>query len=669
MSDRPLPEPQWRTLAAVLALGSEGGSTAEVAALVASDIATVRPLLMALVRAGRIDQSGDNWVIRPAWDSNLWIELPETTPGLPDAQQRSVIDAPCEARLQVVAPPGHGKTWVLQQRVARLVSSGVDPSRILVISLTRVAVYEVRSRLEAAFGPNDTSLRGLSVRTLHSFAGRLLWDLGDTPDSYDATIKRLLDRIQRRDAATIERIAGFRHILVDEAQDLVGEKAGLVLALIGALPKESGWTVFCDPHQAIYDFEEGTAVIDAFVDRFRGVFPTARCVELLHGYRSSEPALRLQLAAARMLLTAGGPGVVRRMYDLAESRKSNSLVRAEAVLHPAEGAVQDALILHRSRSGALKTSYFLRVADHAHRMRMGSLARVVPPWVAAVLNEAFAQGGQLKVKRPEFDEAFATVAGQYPQLCADIDSEAAWHRLLHASGLPAAKVLQMDRVADAVLRGAADDAGFGYEPGSFGPVVGTVHGSKGREADRVLLYLPGKYMRDQAIEADEAAEARVIYVAMSRARRQLIISAGANTADYQARDESPRRWMNGTSPELGLQRDIDPLRSAERSDDAGQATLATYQRGAFRQITGRFSDGFLDFFDGDRLVASSSLSAFHDLRARDAARWNTIEAVVHDVGTAALPREGLSSVAGAPGSTRLILVPVLTGVARWRKPQ
>jgi DNA helicase-2/ATP-dependent DNA helicase PcrA len=74
-----------------------------------------------------------------------------------DAQRRAAshIDGPA----MVVAPAGSGKTRVIEERVRWLVASGVEQSRICVLSFTNAAVGEVQDRLE---GFPDVAVRTLS---------------------------------------------------------------------------------------------------------------------------------------------------------------------------------------------------------------------------------------------------------------------------------------------------------------------------------------------------------------------------------------------------------------------------------------------------------------------------------------------------------------------------
>lgn len=91
----------------------------------------------------------------------------ETLPlldGLTSAQRHAVV---CEeGRLCVMAPAGSGKTRVLTRRVARRVLDGsADPERVLVVTFTRRAAWELRRRLATMGTPS-----GITAGTFHAIA-------------------------------------------------------------------------------------------------------------------------------------------------------------------------------------------------------------------------------------------------------------------------------------------------------------------------------------------------------------------------------------------------------------------------------------------------------------------------------------------------------------------
>lgn len=167
-----------------------------------------------------------------------------------DESQRDVAEADPDARMFVTAAAGQGKTEVLLARVKTLVEDGLNPAdEILVLSFSRAAVEAVRKRARIH------DLDGLQIRTFDSFAAQILIDMDEETlgDSFDARIRKATKYIAGDE--TPDRLTYLQHILVDEAQDLVGDRAELVLALFSVLGDDFGFTVLGDPLQGIYDFQ------------------------------------------------------------------------------------------------------------------------------------------------------------------------------------------------------------------------------------------------------------------------------------------------------------------------------------------------------------------------------------------------------------------------------
>src|SRR5512137_950907 len=87
-------------------------------------------------------------------------------------QQRKAVAAG-GGPILVLAGPGSGKTRVLTQRVAYLISQArVHPYRILAVTFTNKAAREMESRVEKLLGPDAT--RGMWLGTFHAMCVRLL---------------------------------------------------------------------------------------------------------------------------------------------------------------------------------------------------------------------------------------------------------------------------------------------------------------------------------------------------------------------------------------------------------------------------------------------------------------------------------------------------------------
>ena len=96
--------------------------------------------------------------------------------GLNEAQKAAVC-SPASV-LQVLAPPGSGKTKTLTARAAYLIAhQGIPPSAIIVCTFTVKAAREMRDRIEKALGPDIANK--LILGTFHSICRRLLSRHGD----------------------------------------------------------------------------------------------------------------------------------------------------------------------------------------------------------------------------------------------------------------------------------------------------------------------------------------------------------------------------------------------------------------------------------------------------------------------------------------------------------
>lgn len=100
-------------------------------------------------------------------------------------QQKRVIKHPLDQVLQIVAGPGSGKTTVLVLRALRLVfTNGILPEHILIVTFTKKAARELRSRwltygddIKARIGGfEDVDLNRCQVGTLDSIAQQALTD-------------------------------------------------------------------------------------------------------------------------------------------------------------------------------------------------------------------------------------------------------------------------------------------------------------------------------------------------------------------------------------------------------------------------------------------------------------------------------------------------------------
>ncbi|SDE24548.1 Superfamily I DNA or RNA helicase [Blastococcus fimeti] len=93
-------------------------------------------------------------------------ERPRAAPPSLDPTQQAVVDHPA-GPLLVLAGPGTGKTTTIVEAVASRIGAGVDPEQILVLTFSRKAAAELRTRITTRVGQ---TIREPLARTFHSYA-------------------------------------------------------------------------------------------------------------------------------------------------------------------------------------------------------------------------------------------------------------------------------------------------------------------------------------------------------------------------------------------------------------------------------------------------------------------------------------------------------------------
>ncbi|MCO7636657.1 UvrD-helicase domain-containing protein [Pseudomonas sp. S 311-6] len=499
-----------------------------------------------------------------------------------DKCQTQVIEAKADARLIVEAGPGTGKTAVACARLAHLIGEeDVEPSNTWMISFTRTAVAEIRARLHSYVGDASFAIR---IATIDSHA----WSIhsGHNPNarltgSYEESIAHVINLL-KTDEDVADELLQIEHVVIDEAQDLVGQRADLIEELVKRLPPDCGVTVFADEAQAIYGFSDDSVghrkggaakPVKPLLDRLRAArslgFETLILKEI---YRTSSPGLRKIFSDLR-----------RDVLDKNRHRDGFHAETAERIRELADRKglkwtemkvadfTRDDLLLFRTRGEVLMAAQF---CDLPHRLRLSGYGATLPAWLAI----CFSDFVEPNLAERHFLDLWAKRIEN--KAAPHYGPAEAWQHLLRVAGRKDGSV-DMQKLRRRLGQARPPVELTLPEYGLQGPIVGTIHASKGREASNVVLLLPTG-AEFETFE-DEAEEARVLFVGATRARTSLIVGeSDAFRASTLASGRVHRSARNGKSAmvEVGRDGDITARGLVGRSDfnatdaKAGQAFLA-----------------------------------------------------------------------------------------------
>ena len=469
--------------------------------------------------------------------------VPESSTVVPerwDPQQLAVIRAPRDARKLVDAGPGTGKTAVACRRVAWLIDElDVTPSNIWLVSFTRTAVTEIRHRIRH-YLRDPTQVWSVKIATIDSHA----WAIHSGFDahaslngSHEENIEKVTKLI-RENSGVFSYLAEVEHLVVDEAQDIVGVRATLMLELISKLDNGCGVTVFADEAQAIYSFADddggSTSAEGHLPERLRADLKTGFGETALAAiYRTDRKHLRKLFTEVRSRVLAKSSGAdsdrLKHVTAMIRGLADEQTVTIKALDAQNHEALRSTFILFRRRIDVLNAACLWGKAPH--RIRMSGLPTLVEPWLGAMLWDRT----EKQFRRTEFEKLWnGRIEGRALTTMAVQD---AWELLVKTAG-EGPTVVSLQTLRAKLGRTVPPSDFVRADFGLGGPVFGTIHGCKGREADSVLLMLPASVGH----KSDEDEEARVVFVGATRAKMELRVGKGFTFIKSRRLDRSSRTY-------------------------------------------------------------------------------------------------------------------------------
>jgi DNA helicase II / ATP-dependent DNA helicase PcrA len=426
-----------------------------------------------------------------------------------DSSQLAVATAPVEERLIVTAAAGQGKTEVVMARLEYLADEGVNIfDDVLVLSFSRAAVDSVRRRARQA------GITGVNIRTFDSFASEVNSEFGELDrGGFGHRIRNATRLLKDGDAD----YSNLDHVIIDEGQDLVGDRADFVIALLHSATN-AGFTVLGDPLQAIFDFQlqtdnKSSTTSGQFAQFLTEDFGATHLALEKHYRATDERMAALVLIGDRLreLMPEGDSTEAHEVLDSfrrsfgGRSYERSSLSALSGILDLEPG--ETTAVLGATNYSVLLASEELHEQGFSHSVRRRMQDFGYASWIA----QAFEHEDPKRIGRDRFNELLESTH--------ESDGDAVWRALKNLEGNHRDfRYLDMRELNRRMRSVQAPPSLMVSEEQPV--VLSTVHRAKGLEFDHVIDMIPNA----SSIASEKTWETlRQKYVSSSRARESLFL--------------------------------------------------------------------------------------------------------------------------------------------------
>lgn len=503
-----------------------------------------------------------------------------------DSLQAEIANSHASCRQVVIAGPGAGKTTTAGAMIEELDSQFDDAENrnVLFISFSRAAVKSVLDSHFDALNDLDISI---DARTIDSLAAAIIdtefeFDDAEQPNFEGRLAKAIA--VLRSDSSdstmylTPLDIENLDHVIIDEAQDVLGLRREFVLALLKRIPETCGVTIFGDPAQSIYGFRDDAdgnegrvglpgASWNSFMEDLSEIF--AFETRFLEGnYRSQTSRMRRigsALAETRSSLHSESWTIE---LDRIQSEELNR-VSIDALGNSVSRWKGSTAVLTRTNAEAIQLYGRLKSEHIMVNLNLRpELRSRAPRWPGIWAREAGTHFTSTELRGFLLDSGFDVAqCSDEIGIELDFDTDLTWDEV---------EACSLRNYEATVSKNAAV------------PVISTVHQSKGLEYDNVVIHRPQQYVvHDHHGNTDP----ELLFVAMTRARRRTVALEGKlpRTQKNAGRLVIPSPNRRRFSPEAiaVLPTDID--RRLPMSGVEGQLALAAVDNFAtleFERIKG-----------------------------------------------------------------------------------
>lgn len=423
-----------------------------------------------------------------------------------------IIDSSINSHIILNSGPGTGKTYTIVQRLIYILSNQLcNAENIYILCYTRSAKKVIVDKINDAIanGIIPTSAQNICILTFDSYATYFLMAIKDQMDE-DITECNYNERIKLFNKyITTDDFESVGYFIIDEIQDLVNERAQMVLNIVKNL--NCGFLLAGDRCQAIYDYEaEGSATIDSveFYRQLEILLPQdIKRYEIIGNRRQCAELAAESEKLRDILLNCKDIRKQNKNANTVIDQYKESIHIEKYIRELSSAPNKSTAILCRSNGEAEYISSLLAQNNIPHDLNRGvNNQKSLAKWIADV----FWDYCEKNISKAEFLERvdFRT--------STEYSGEHLWEiccNLLHVEN---ASSLSMSKLVFALTLTNDLPSEF-FEKGN-NLVVSTIHKAKGSEFDRVILI-----NSNIQLSSTSAEEARIRYVAITRPKNQLAV--------------------------------------------------------------------------------------------------------------------------------------------------
>ena len=447
-----------------------------------------------------------------------------------DDPQGMVINAERFHKALVLASAGTGKTYSVVQRLlylAKLNHGNLD--HVLVISFSRTARQELRKRVLEGLRNTNQNIGNLpNIRTLDSLTANLLNNQINQGDHQDS-IRQLISLFKQGNAGnhiTNAILQPYKYLIVDEVQDLVGDRAELVVELVKQLKLVNGdnfgLLLLGDLRQAIYDWQLSHTNNNSdkrtpfwLISQLKECLSTElQSIEFTTSWRFNKESMKhfVEKLKKAMDTTNAEPGERPNLSDLSELLNDtknisfiDNIFHLDQIINQNPNSKFALLVRTVSEVSALES--VLRCSNIRVKPIFAGSGSGYPSWIGKFflnLNTAI-------LDRSHFNNFYNQCFNGYLNFVPS--TEEAWEyfydfiNTINKQNMISEMIINKDEPSE--LRMA---------PQSGELWISTVHQAKGREFDTVILHSK----KDATLSTPKKdEEARVAFVAATRAKSKI----------------------------------------------------------------------------------------------------------------------------------------------------